>query len=196
MYTFAEYELSPNLTNLLSNLADSKIVLQHETILRDEEYIMGEDKNNYNFLKCIVCDGEDIKTVKTTISKFEETYNTLGLKQEDLKIWIERLSTIGWDGSNREIEFQYCDNCKSILKIDDISLFLRFDFNTYDYVSVLEKEGYVDENGTPLKCLDCENTDFEIVDIYSGSQGLEEYSLKCKNCGNIVGHWAYGNFTF
>lgn len=61
-----------------------------------------------------------------------------------------------------------------------------------EYMEQLEKDGYITDKGTPLKCLQCDHTDFTMVDDYYCPYGLEEYSLKCDNCGSIVGHWAYG----
>lgn len=66
----------------------------------------------------------------------------------------------------------------------------KFD-TTEDYINDMIRQGYMAEDGTPLKCK-CGCTDFEMSDEYRGSYGLEEYSLKCTKCSMTVGHWAYG----
>lgn len=63
-----------------------------------------------------------------------------------------------------------------------------------EYIKQLEVGGYIDKKGYPLKCMNCEGTEFTMVDDHYCNMGLEEYSLKCDNCGVIVGHWAYGNW--
>lgn len=63
--------------------------------------------------------------------------------------------------------------------------------NFEDYVKQLESEGYIDENGKPLKC-ECDCTDFTDVNEYLCQFGREEYEVKCNDCGKIVGHWAFG----
>lgn len=57
------------------------------------------------------------------------------------------------------------------------------------------KDGYIDEIGTPLKCV-CGCKKFKKVNIYN-EEGYEvEYSLECKNesCYKIVGTWSYGHW--
>jgi len=68
---------------------------------------------------------------------------------------------------------------------------------TYEeYIKQLIKDGFVDENLNPLRCI-CGtiDEDWEIVNKYYCPYGIEEYSLKCNKCGRIVGHWAYGHWT-
>lgn len=56
-------------------------------------------------------------------------------------------------------------------------------------------EGYISENGKPLKC-GCGCTEFKQVNQYYGEGWIEEYSLECTNedCLKIVGTWAFGNW--
>jgi len=56
------------------------------------------------------------------------------------------------------------------------------------------KAGYVDSTGKPLKCWKCGYTEFEQFDTYMEEHWVVEYSLKCKQCGSGVGHWAYGTW--
>jgi len=60
-----------------------------------------------------------------------------------------------------------------------------------NYINDMIRQGYIDKDGTPLKC-QCGCTDFEMSDEYYCPYGLEEYSLKCNKCGITVGHWAFG----
>ena len=77
------------------------------------------------------------------------------------------------------------------LDIADVSSSLSFE----DYMKEQIEEGYIAENGTPLKCW-CGCTDFKQVKQYYCEHGIEEYSLQCTNieCLKIVGHWAFGNW--
>ena len=59
------------------------------------------------------------------------------------------------------------------------------------YINELVKEGYILEDGTPIKCY-CGCKDFEEVNKYYENHSPIEFQLKCKKCGNIVGHWSYG----
>ena len=57
------------------------------------------------------------------------------------------------------------------------------------------KNGYIEPDGTPIKCIHCDSTDLEefneyYIDGYGST--LAEYSVRCKKCGRTVGHWAYG----
>lgn len=62
-----------------------------------------------------------------------------------------------------------------------------------EYIKEQIREGYISENGTPLKCR-CVCTDFKQVKQYYCVHGIEEYSLQCTDCLKIVGHWAFGNW--
>lgn len=57
------------------------------------------------------------------------------------------------------------------------------------------KNGYIEPDGTPIKCIHCDSTELEEFNEYHidgyGST-LAEYSVRCKKCGKTVGHWAYG----
>lgn len=64
-----------------------------------------------------------------------------------------------------------------------------------EYMKEQIKEGFISENGTPLKCW-CGCSNFKQVNTYSSEYGIEEYSLQCTNidCLRIVGYWGYGNW--
>ena len=57
------------------------------------------------------------------------------------------------------------------------------------------KNGYIEPDGTPIKCIHCDSIELEEFNEYHidgyGST-LAEYSVRCKKCGRTVGHWAYG----
>lgn len=57
------------------------------------------------------------------------------------------------------------------------------------------KNGYIEPDGTPIRCIHCDSTELEEFNEYHidgyGST-LAEYSVRCKKCGRTVGHWAYG----
>lgn len=55
--------------------------------------------------------------------------------------------------------------------------------------------GYIDEDGEPLKCYNCESERLEDTDEIVeelGSHCITEFKRVCKNCQKTVGHWAYG----
>ena len=62
-----------------------------------------------------------------------------------------------------------------------------------DYIDRLVKDGYIMEDGTPLKCV-CGCTDFEQSGEYYDEHSIIEYALNCKACGAQVGYWSYGNW--
>lgn len=63
------------------------------------------------------------------------------------------------------------------------------------YIRKLEKEGYITENGNPLKCLYCNSTALTDVNIMRCDYGVEEYEVQCNSCKKITGRWGYGNWT-
>ena len=53
------------------------------------------------------------------------------------------------------------------------------------------KCGYIEPDGTPIKCIHCNSTELEefneyYIDGYGST--LAEYSVRCKKCGRTVGH--------
>jgi hypothetical protein len=55
-------------------------------------------------------------------------------------------------------------------------------------------DGYVANDGTPLKCDDCGGTKFHSINEDRIDYGICEYDYQCLGCKKIVGHWAYGNW--
>lgn len=64
-----------------------------------------------------------------------------------------------------------------------------------EYIKMQVEEGYISEDGTPLKCT-CGCKTFKKVNIYNEEGWEVEYSLECKNesCYRIVGTWSYGHW--
>ena len=62
------------------------------------------------------------------------------------------------------------------------------------YLFYLESFGYIDKDGTPLKCTcGCEDLEDCNEDYLDGLGSIRlEYDCRCKKCGKILGHWAYG----
>lgn len=62
-----------------------------------------------------------------------------------------------------------------------------------DHINEIIKDGYIAEDGTPLKCF-CGDTDFEESDQYYEDCHTVEFTLNCKACDKRVGYWAYGSW--
>lgn len=62
------------------------------------------------------------------------------------------------------------------------------------YIEWLIQEGYTEEGGRPIKCEKCGCKKLRETDYCYGDAWIEAYSVKCKSCGTIVGHWSYGNW--
>jgi hypothetical protein len=55
----------------------------------------------------------------------------------------------------------------------------------------LYKQGYINIDGKPIICYNCDCIDFNYKEYYM-EYILMEYEVICRNCNKIVGHWAYG----
>ena len=57
--------------------------------------------------------------------------------------------------------------------------------------------GYIDKDGTPLKCT-CGSKELEDCneDWLDGRSIRLEYDCRCKKCGKILNHWAYGYWQY
>lgn len=65
-----------------------------------------------------------------------------------------------------------------------------------DYPPIAEMvvKGYIAVDLTPLKCTQCEGTEFEHKNIVVDFGFECEYDVVCRHCHKELGHWAYGNF--
>lgn len=66
--------------------------------------------------------------------------------------------------------------------------------NLDEYVNNLITAKYLTQNGEPIKCLHCGSQDLTDCNHYVEEMYVVEYDMKCKHCGEILGHWAYGNW--
>lgn len=65
----------------------------------------------------------------------------------------------------------------------------------HQYMRKRIADGYIANDGTPLKCESCDSTEFERVNEDQMGYGMVVgYELRCKQCRGIAGHWAYGNW--
>jgi len=68
-------------------------------------------------------------------------------------------------------------------------------FQTFEeYIDHLEKEGYINEKGQPLKCLHCDSKNLEDYGHIYENLGCVEYQVRCKDCKKHVNTWSYGNW--
>jgi sulfatase maturation enzyme AslB (radical SAM superfamily) len=65
-----------------------------------------------------------------------------------------------------------------------------------DYINHMINEGFIKEDGTPLKCFHCENKEFEEYQEFYEEYIRVEFSIRCKKCQKHVSTWAYGNWDF
>ena len=56
------------------------------------------------------------------------------------------------------------------------------------------EDGFITEDGLPLKCWKCESKDLKFTGHYDGYIMVEQ-SVKCNSCGADVGLWSYGHWT-
>jgi len=68
------------------------------------------------------------------------------------------------------------------------------EINIKDYMKQQVKDGYILENGTPLKCHYCENEKLKDNITDQSEQGIMEYEKVCSDCDTIVGCWSYGHW--
>lgn len=66
-------------------------------------------------------------------------------------------------------------------------------YKLQDWLAI--KRGYIDSDHEPLKC-PCGCIDLEECNQDYLNQGYRgtilEYDCRCKQCGRVLGHWAYG----
>lgn len=67
--------------------------------------------------------------------------------------------------------------------------------NTFEeYIVELIKNGYISENGHPLKCMWCDSPNLRSDNFSHFNHTVCEYDIVCNDCDEIVGHWAYGSW--
>jgi hypothetical protein len=65
-----------------------------------------------------------------------------------------------------------------------------------EYMKQQIKDGYIAENGKPLKCQFCDSKDFKLDNIFREEGYVVKYSIVCQYCGKTIGTWAYGGWLF
>ena len=63
-----------------------------------------------------------------------------------------------------------------------------------DEMKKLVEDGYIKEDGAPLKCWKCGSKSLKFTNHYDDYIMVEK-SVKCKECNSDVGLWSYGNWT-
>lgn len=88
----------------------------------------------------------------------------------------------------------------SFLNLDDNSV-LDFEDSYCKYVEEMVDKGYIDYEGTPIKCPHCGGKKLEQCNREVGGYNipdgcLTEFDMCCKECGEVVAHWAYGGWEY
>lgn len=65
------------------------------------------------------------------------------------------------------------------------------DLDMHEYAEKLISDGYIAEDGTPLKC-QCGCEQLKSDNTYYEDTRIIEYSVFCTECGTRVGIWSYG----
>lgn len=67
---------------------------------------------------------------------------------------------------------------------------MKFKFSIWKDI----KLGYIAPDGEPLKCYSCKSTNLYTDNYDYICSTLCEYTCKCKDCGQTVGVWSYGEW--
>ena len=68
--------------------------------------------------------------------------------------------------------------------------------DVWQYETSLVKLGFMKADGEPLRCFDCGHDVFKEEGAVGDGRGVVEFDSVCKNCGEIVAHWAYGQWYY
>ncbi|KAF6564515.1 hypothetical protein G9G63_10250 [Paenibacillus sp. EKM202P] len=63
-----------------------------------------------------------------------------------------------------------------------------------EYINRQSSDGYITEDGYPLKCHHCDSAKINIEDTYREDHFVVEKEASCKDCGGHVGRWSYGTW--
>ncbi|MCP3810054.1 hypothetical protein NLX78_22805 [Paenibacillus sp. Lou8.1] len=61
------------------------------------------------------------------------------------------------------------------------------------YINRQIANGYITEDGYPLKCQHCDSKKINIEDVYDEHVVVEKEAT-CRDCGSRVGYWSYGTW--
>jgi hypothetical protein len=62
-----------------------------------------------------------------------------------------------------------------------------------EFIRQMIADGYLDSDLAPLKCHNCDSMNLDQKYFYESTY-VVEVDVTCKDCGNSVGHWAYGGW--
>lgn len=69
------------------------------------------------------------------------------------------------------------------------------DMDFKESMEYLCKQGYIEGDGTPIKCTCCGSTNLENYGYTYDNFYLVEYYVRCKDCGEELGTWSYGGWS-
>lgn len=75
----------------------------------------------------------------------------------------------------------------------------NFQEDPNDFGAYLEQQiedGYLDTDCEPIKCIFCESTDLENDNHIMEEHMVVEFDKVCNNCGEVLGNWAYGMWSY
>lgn len=70
-----------------------------------------------------------------------------------------------------------------------------------DMVTRLVDDGYIDYDGTPIRCPHCDGQHFKEANRDFGGDNIPdgclcEFDVVCEDCDEIVAHWAFGGWSY
>lgn len=74
------------------------------------------------------------------------------------------------------------------------------DMTMEEFVHYMIDNGYYADDLTPIKCTKCNSTNIKDANRQVGGWNipdgvLTEYDAICDDCGEVLGHWAYGGWS-
>lgn len=74
------------------------------------------------------------------------------------------------------------------------------DMTMDEFVHYMIDNDYLAEDLTPIKCYKCGSTKIESENMEIGGWNIPtgvvtEYDAVCQECGEVLGHWAYGGWS-
>lgn len=176
--SFLYYDLCPNLDNL--QISSTNFIFNWKENLINEEYF--SYKTN-KFVTCYHCNKQNIKKIYIANRKFDDfLLNELNYYKcfnyyKDILSWMTVM-----DGY---AEIEYCEDCKSILNVNNKPFFIEYNITSIDYERLLIKEQYAGLERNNLKsikqCPYCNNTTFRKQSL---SKSRVEYF--CDKCNHYI----------
>jgi DNA-directed RNA polymerase subunit RPC12/RpoP len=78
-------------------------------------------------------------------------------------------------------------------QIKDKKELMDNDTQYQDDMKKLVEDGYIKEDGFPLKCWKCKSNDLKFTSHYDDNTMVEK-AVACNNCGSDVALWSYGHW--